>query len=350
MSKRSWYFRRGQFIPATDESAVKRRRLDAVAEVLAASGNPEAAGAIEAVGNLFNGPTVNPAALGRRRTAISRALRSTSSKRSNMGKTFTSMRRRRFRGRGRRRFRRRSFRNRVRSVLLSMTESRMATDNHGEATYRMGDGTTKSLFLVNPLAQLTVGDNDLNLSGNTVWLKGFKLRGRVRNNVTTSGVRVSFWMIRTRQFADLGTTPPTEYASTTTFNTNPTQAGGNENNIRQFDIISGTEPQVFVGDSSGVSKFDRDYVDILAKKDLYFRASTGDSALAWREFGLWVPIHRMWTFDIDQDTTPADQLRSIKNYNYYFCWQVYGSDSATNILAANTVTAHLDTTVYFKDV
>lgn len=65
VNKRAWAWRHGSFIPYADESAAKRRRLDAAAEVLAATGNIEAAGALEAAGNLFSGPTANVRALGR---------------------------------------------------------------------------------------------------------------------------------------------------------------------------------------------------------------------------------------------------------------------------------------------
>jgi len=346
MTKRAWAWRRGQFIPFADDISLKRRRLDAAAEVLAASGNPEAAGAIEAVGNLFSGPSVNVRALGRtNRAAFSQASRAAFSKTSRMAFRRRKFSRRRWRGRRRRM----PFRARVKNVLLSLVEPQSNTDNYGEAVYTAGDATTKVLYIVNPPAQLAVGDNDHNIHGNTVWLKGIKVRGRVRNDESANVIKFSIWCIRTRQFADLPSTVTT-YGNTTTFNTNPTQAAGNENNIRQWDIISGTEPQVFVGDSSGVSKFDLDYVTVLAKRDITLRASTGDSTNTWREFGLWVPIRRMWSYDKDQDTTPGDQLRSIKGFNYYVCWQIYASDTAGNISAGNSVTAHIDATTYFKNV
>lgn len=343
----SWAWRRGQFFPYADESATKRRRLDAAAEVLAASGNPEAAGALEAVGNLFSGPSVPVSALGRaKRTAFSHSSRRAFSKGRMYYRKFRRMRRRRWRGRRRRL----PFRARVKGALLSLVESQSNTDNLGEANYAAGDGVSKTLYIINPLSNLVVGDNDHNIPpGNKIWVKGFKLRGRVSTSVTTQTLRIAFWAIRTRQFADLPLTVTT-YGNTTTFNTNPTQAAGNENNIRQFDIISGTEPQVFVGDTSGVSKFDTEYVTVLAKKDIYIPPNTGDKATYFKEFGLWVPINSFWSYDKDQDTTPGDQLRSVKGYNYYLCWQVYGTTSANNILATNIVIAHIDATTYFKNV
>jgi len=343
----SWAWRRGQFIPFADESAAKRRRLDAAAEVLAASGNLEAAGALEAAGNLFSGPTANVRALGRaNRRAFSQFSRRAFSKGKMVFRRRFRNRRRRWRGRRRRM----PFRAKVKSALLSLVEAQSNTDNYGEANYAAGDGTSKVLYIINPLSNLVVGDNDHNIPpGNKIWVKGFKLRGRVSTSVTTQTLRISFWAIKTRQFADLPSTVTT-YGNTTTFNTNPTQAAGNENNIRQWDIISGTEPQVFVGDNSGVSKFDNEYVTVLAKRDIYIPPNTGDKTTYWKEFGLWVPINSFWSFDKDQDTTPGDQLRSIKNYNYYICWQVYGTTTANNILAANIVIAHIDATTYFKNV
>lgn len=345
MAKRTWAWRRGNFIPFADESAAKRRRLDAAAEVLAASGNLEAAGALEAAGNLFSGPTADVRALGR--PAFSRFSQRAFSKRRMAFRRSFRNRRRRWRGRRRRM----PFRARVKRVLLSLVESQSNTDNFGEANYAAGDGTSKVLYITNPLSNLAVGDNDHNIApGNTLWVKGFKLRGRVSTSVTTQTLRIAFWAIRTRQFADLPVTVTT-YGNTTTFNTNPTQAGNNENNIRQWDIISGTEPQVFVGDNSGVSKFDSELIDVLAKRDIYIPPNTGDKATYWKEFGLWVPVNRFWTFDKDQDTTPGDQLRANKNaYNYYLCWQVYGTTTANNILATNIVIAHIDATTYFKSV
>lgn len=344
MAKRTWAWRRGTFIPFADESAAKRRRIDAAAEVLAASGNLEAAGALEAAGNLFSGPTAPVAALGRGR-AFSQFSRKAFSRRMAFRRSFRKGRRR-WRGP-----RRKSFRQKVKGALLSLVESQENTDNYGEANYAAGDGTQKNLYIVNPLSNLAVGDNDHNIApGNTIWVKGFKLRGRVSTSVTTQTLRIKFWAIRTRQFADLPSTVTT-YNSTTTFNTNPTQAAHNENNIRQFDIISGTEPQVFVGDSSGLSKFDTELITVLGQREIYIPPNTGDKVTYWRRFGLWIPVKTFWTYDIDQDTTPGDQLRGNKNsYNYYLCWQVYGTTTANNILATNVVIAHVDATTYFKNV
>lgn len=343
MAKRTWAWRRGNFIPFADESAAKRRRLDAAAEVLAASGNLEAAGALEAASNLFSGPTAPVAALGRR--PFSRHLQRAFSKRRMAFRRSFRNRRRRWRGRRRRM----PFRAKVKHALLSLVEPRSNTDPFADATYTAGDGTTKVLYITAPISNLATGDNDHNIQGNTIWLKGLKIRGRVRNDEPARAIKMDIWCIKTRQFADLPNSVTT-YGSTTTFNTNPTQAAGNENNIRQFDIISGTEPNVFVGDNTGMSKFDTDYVTVLGKRTVYFTANVTPELEDFKEFGLYIPLNTMWSYDKDQDTSAADQLRSIKNYNYYVCWQVYTSDTASNIAIGNSVTAYMEITTYFKDV
>jgi len=343
MAKRAWAFRRGNFIPYVDESAVKRRRLDAAAEVLAATGNIEAAGALEAAGNLFSGPTANVRALGRQ--AFSRNLQRAFSKRGMAFRRSFRNRRRRWRGRRRRM----PFRARVKSALLSLVEPRSNTDPFADATYTAGDGTTKVLYITSPIGNMVNSTSDFGFDGNTIYIKGFKVRGRVRNDEPARAIKMDIWCIATRQFADLPNSVTT-YGSTTTFNTNPTQASGNENNIRQFDIISGTEPNVFVGDNTGMSKFDTDYVKVLGKRTVYFTANVTPELEHFKEFGLYIPINRMWSYDKDQDTTAGDQLRSIKNPNYYICWQVYTSDTASNIAIGNSVTAYMEVTTYFKDV
>jgi hypothetical protein len=269
----------------------------------------------------------------------------------NLGKGFTRitrMARRRFRGRRRGR-RRPTFRRKVKGVLLGMTETKRILDSVQQTTLSCGDGTTRVLYIANTVSQLINGSDNNEVDGNTIWIKGLWLRGRVALDQTTNTLKIRIMCIATRQFADLPV-GLTTYGNTTTAITNPAQAPG-LTNIRMFESdaaeIAAQPSAPYVGNASGIDILDTDYVKVLKVQEIWM---SPDKTLPFRDVDLYVPINRRWSFQTDFDEGPADQLRSFRNMNYYWVIQVFSNSNANNILVAQDILFTGDMILYFKDI
>lgn len=336
-NRREWIWRRGAYY--TPDNPAKRRRLEEasnfVEDVALAAGQPEIAGAVDSATHLLEaGPSAFPAA------------------RSSVG-TRSGLRRARmpFMSRRRRRWKRKPFASKVRSVVLNMNETKRFLDSVAQATFSAGDGTTRVLYIASPVGNLTQGTTGDDIVGDKIFIKGLWLRGRIAIDQTTNSLRVRILCIGTRQFADL----PlgfTTYGNTTTGSTNPTQdPNGGESNILLFETsaaeLAGQPSAPYVGNASGIDIIESDTIKVLGGREFFLGT---DNANMFKNIDIYVPINRFWTRASDVDTSPADQLRSFKNLNYYWIMQVFSNNNANNILAAQDILGTFDIITYFKDV
>jgi len=329
--------RRGISFPG-ESSASKRRRLDEIEDGLIAAGQPEVAGLIEGAADLFSGDQLVPQSV---RQAFS-SRRPTSGSRRPRQRRFKMARR--FR-------RRKGFKSKVKSVILSMKEGQRLIDSVSQATFTCGDGTTRVLYISDPLSTLTTGSDGNQMAGNDIWLKAFWLRGRIALDQTTNTLKVRLMLLKTRQFADL---PAgfTTYGNTTTALTNPTQtAEDGERNIAIFEStpaeIAGQPSARYVGNSSGIDIVDNDNVTVIAAHEHWM---SPDKTLPFKDVDMYVPINRRWKKQSDFDEGELDAPRSLKGWNYYWTLQVFSNTNANNILVAQDILGTFDIITYFKEL
>jgi len=325
---------RGNF----DDPATKKRKLDFLEDVALAADQPEVAGFIQGVGNTFSGNQVVPESI-----LGSRAVPSSGMARASRARGG------RWRGRRWWKRRRRSFNSKVGSAMLKFTETKRFLDSVAESDFTAGDGTTRRLHIASPIAQITQGTEGQDISGDQFWIKACWLRGRISLGQATNAIRVRILLIGTRQFADLGV-GFTEYNSTTTALTNPTQVAP-EANIRIFETSAAEEagqPSApFVGNASGIDIIDTDHVYVLGGKE-YFLGT--ENLNYFQNVDVYVPINRKWRAQSNFDVVQADQLRSFRDLNYYWILQVFSNSNANNILVAQDILATFDIITYFKEV
>lgn len=331
--------RRGISFPG-ESSASKRRRLDTIAEGLVAAGQPEVAGLIEGAADLFSGDQLVPQSV---RQVSSRARRTSGSKRQPQRRSKMG---RRFKRRGHK-----GFKSKVKSVILSMKEGQRLLDSVTQATFTCGDGTSRVLYIADPLSTLTTGSDGNQMAGNEIWLKGLWLRGRISLDQTTNTLKVRIMLLKTRQFADL---PAgfTTYGNTTTALTNPTQtAADGEMNIAIFEStpaeIAGQPSARYVGNASGIDIVDNDYVTVVAAHEHWM---SPDKTLPFKDVDVYVPINRRWKKQSDFDEGELDQPRTFKGWNYYWVMQVFSNTNANNILVAQDILGTFDIITYFKEL
>lgn len=349
------YIGRGyRFYPGSlDEPAAKRRRLDLIEDGLVASGEPEAAGFLEALNDSLGDQVGASSVYGyRARRTSQREPRPVYllNSRANTRSTTHNMPRRRFRRRWRRR-RRRGLRSLVKSTMLSMLETKRQLDSVAQATFTSGDGTTRVLYIASPLGQIAQGTSGDDITGDKFWIKALSLRGRLAIDQQTNSLRVRILLIGTRQFADLPV-GFTTYGNTTTASTNPAQGTAvGETNIRIFETSAAEEagqPSApFVGNASGIDLIDTDYVYVLGGREFFLGT---DNANYFKNFEIYVPINRTWRIQSDFDVAAGDQLRSYRDLNYYWIMQVFTNSNANNILAAQDILGTFDIISYFKDL
>jgi len=316
----------------------KRRKLThALSAVADLAGQPEVGGLLQeaAQGDEFD------------QAAILGASSSLAAPSSGMGR-FSRMSRGRF-GRRRKWKRRRTFNSKVGSALLKFTETRRFIDSVAESDFTAGDGTTRRLHIAAPVSQLVQGTEGNDITGSQFWIKGCWLRGRISLGQTTNSIRVRILLIGTAQFADLGV-GFTEYNSTTTSATNPTQASPKAN-IRIFETTAAEEagqPSApFVGNSTGIDIIDRDHVTVLGGKE-YFLGT--ENLNYFQNVDLYVPINRKWHSLSNAYVVQTDQIRTHRGRNYYWILQIFSNSNANNILVAQDILATFDIITYFKDI
>ena len=235
--------------------------------------------------------------------------------------------------------------------MLKFAETKRLVDGISESTLTAGNGTTRNLYIANPVAQLTQGTSGDDIVGNSFWLKACLLRGRISLDVATNSLRVRMLLIKTRQFADL---PPgfTTYLNTTTSLTNPTQVPGDgETNIRIFETSdaeeTGQPSAPFVGNASGVDIIDKDLVKVVGGREFFLSTQ---HLLNFQNFHIYIPINQKFTVYSEFGSAPTDQLRTVDGYNYYWIVQVFSNSNANNIAVAQDVLMIADIITYTKEI
>ncbi|UDN67471.1 capsid protein [robinz virus RP_404] len=257
----------------------------------------------------------------------------------------------RFRRSRRRRRHRRTFNQKVGRAMLKFAETKRLLDPVTQATFTCGDGTSRTLYIANPVANLTQGTSGDDISGNTFWIKALWLRGRISLDQTTNSLRVRILLIKSRQFADL---PPgfTTYGNTTTVLTNPTQtAADGETNLRIFETTdaeeAGQPSAPFVGNASGIDIIDNDLVHVLGGKEFFLSTQ---HLLNFQNVDIYVPVNQKFKIYSEIGATPTDQLRTVDGYNYYWILQVFSNSNANNILVAQDILGTFDIITYHKEI
>lgn len=332
---------RRTFSPYDESPDAKRRRIDFSEGVLTAAGLPEIAGGLQEVKNLIDstGDQVVP-----RLSAAPRSSRRVRSSRrsSRMGK-------RSWKRRGRRR--RKSFAAKVGSTLLRFKETHRTLDAVAQANFSAGDGTSRVLYIAAPVSNLSQGTEGRDYSGDDIWIKAIKLRGRISLDQTTNSLRVRILLLHTNQFADL---PAgfTVYGSATTSVANPTQVSEDlEQNIKIFETPdaeeAGQPSAAYVGNASGIDIIDLDLVKVLGGREFFL---SQQHLLNFQNIDLYWPINRRWRAYSEVGAVPPDQIRSHQDGNYYIVLQVFSNSNANNILAAQDILGTFDILTYFKNL
>lgn len=326
---------------ASDSPATKRRRLDFIEGVLTAAGQSEAAGALESINDSLSGPQLAPR-LPEHLLEAAPSLAGARGSRTQMARS------------GRRRWRRRrrkTFKGKVGSALLAFKETHRHLDPIAQSTLSSGDGTTRVLYIANPVAQIfqDVGASDS--TGDALWLKAMWFRGRISLDQTTNSLRVRILLVKSQFFADLPA-GLTVYGNTTTALTNPTQdPEQKEGNVRIFETSNAEEaaqPSApYVGNASGIDIIDKQYVSVLGGRE-YFLSQ--QHLLNFINVDIYVPINRKWKQVSDFGIADTDQNRSFTHGNYYWIIQIFSNSNANNILSAQDILLTADIVTYFKNL
>lgn len=246
---------------------------------------------------------------------------------------------------------RKSFRAKVGRALLSFTETKRILDSVTEALFTAGDGTTRRLYIANPISQLVQGNTSEDISGKQFWIKSMLLRGRISLDQTTNSLRVRILLIKSRQFADLSAGFQT-YGNTTTSLTNPTQvAADGEANVRIFETSdaeeAGQPSAPFVGNASGIDIIDTDLVQVVGGRE-YFLSQ--QHLLNFQNVQIYIPINEKFKLYEEFGGAPTDQIRTVTGHNFYWILQVFSNSNANNILVAQDILATFDTVTYIKEI
>lgn len=310
---------------ASDPPAAKRRRLEAAEDIALASGNPEAAGLIDELGDLFYGEDGQD-------QVVPDSVQLTAVPRS---RAFSRVRYRGSRGSS-------MSARKIKRVLLNMIETKQHNELTNALAVASGDATTPVIYISNPISNIGQGTEGQDVVGQELFLRGIRINGRVTNDETTD-VHFRIWVIKSPIFADL---PGgfTQYNSTTTASTNPTQTATEfEFNIPQFDSAA-TNGQ-FVGATGGRDIVDPDLAKVIFSREIHLRSQYNPT----ETFKFWVPINRMWSHTTISGVAPADQLRNFARGNYYICMKLIGTSAVQDIATTVTATVDLEATVFFKD-
>ncbi|UDN67449.1 capsid protein [robinz virus RP_212] len=253
--------------------------------------------------------------------------------------------------RGRRRRHRKSFNQKVGRALLKFAETKRLVDSVAESVFTAGNGTTRNLYIANPVAQLTQSTGGNDILGNSFWIKALWLRGRISLDQTTNSLRVRVLLIKSRQFADLSA-GFTAYTNTTTISTNPAQtAADGETNVRIFetsDAEEAAQPSApYVGNATGIDITDKDLVHVVGGREFFLSTQ---HLLNFQTVDVYVPINQKFTLYSEFGNDAVDQIRTVDGYNYYWILQVFSNSNANNILVAQDILGTFDIITYHKEI
>jgi hypothetical protein len=220
-----------------------------------------------------------------------------------------------------------------------------------QTTFSAGDGTTRVLYIANPISQIVQGTTSEDISGKQFWIKAFMLRGRISLDQTTNTLRVRILLLKSRQFADLSAGWQT-YTSATTSLLAPVQvAADGESNLRIFETTDAEEvaqPSApFVGNATGIDIIDNDLVQVVGGRE-YFLSQ--QHLLNFKNVQIYIPVNEKFKLYEEFGATPTDQIRTVTGHNYYWIMQVFSNSNANNILAAQDILGTFDIATYFKDI
>lgn len=238
-------------------------------------------------------------------------------------------RRRRVRFRKRRvPFRKRKFTRAVKRVILRTAEAKKV-DNVSNAvlTTREGDGTSRTIWAIQPAAILTQGVQADQFIGDKFFLKGFTFRGQVAlsgENTTYAGAIVRVTVIH--HFTNNNSTAANafqEFTSATTLTSNPTQLAPFQN--PQFFESTGTNESI--RGNGFVIPFDRKLVKVLHSRTFAVNPGADNQATEGvvaipTPFKFYFPINR-WVQIVDpgEADLSATTLR-FKHGSYWIVLQV----------------------------
>jgi len=327
---------------ASDDPSTKRRRLDIIEDALTAAGQSEAAAYLEGLNDSLGTGPLAP------RLPEHRGSRAPLSFTAAKSRLSGRMSRTRWRSRRRRR---KTFNAKVGRALLRFKETKRFITSVSQATFAAGDGTTRVLYIANPIGDIGQGVDAEASIGDSMWIKALALRGRISLDQTTNSLRVRILCIWSQSFADLDSGFQT-YGNTTTASTNPTQQlARGEQNVRIFETSdaeeTGQPSAPYVGNASGIDIIDGQQVKVLGGREFFLSTQ---HLLNFTNFNIYIPVNRRWRQQRDFGVTDADQTRSFLDGNYYWILQVFSNSNANNILAAQDILGTFDIVTYFKDL
>jgi len=245
------------------------------------------------------------------------------------------------------RFRRslkRRFAKRVRAVILRTNEPKtkkvFSTDGTALAD---GDGTSRTVLVLAPLQNLIQGTHDDNFIGDSIWCKGFAIRGQISSANTFQQFYVRWTLVWSRlqnNFSGTGAS----YLSTTTSSANPTAAVPLAN-PPLFDT-AGANPLPFTGDGFVIPFDTRNNLKVLASKTILVNSSGNNIGI--KKFKIFFRINSKFQYiDSGEDLGLGSAPNYGKYGNYYIVRQVVSLANNVSSTTVGTMDYQLD--VYFKD-
>lgn len=208
-----------------------------------------------------------------------------------------------------------------------------------------GDGTSRTLGIMNLTSNLIQGDENDQFQGNSVWLKGVGIKFNISPNADPGfgglSVRWTLFFSRTNATNMLGS--GAVYASTTTSSANPTQASPFAN-PRIFETVA--TPSMFVGDSYA-THFDRTNIKVIKTK--MFKINNGGSGINANCKKFFFPIHRIFHYQNPDNTTLTSAPNHGRFGSYYLIYEVFQEAGTANISNAVLGTMDWEVRLYFRD-
>lgn len=263
--------------------------------------------------------------------------------------------RRRFRRRFRKRFKRRSrftkrgFKNRLIKTIALAAQQRKLQEGVSGFQLHPTDGSAPQILILAPYTYgLSQGVTNNDFTGNQIYLRGVRFRAALRvSNAVTSMVKVRCWLLKSRNNSAV-TANGTVMNSTTDDFANPS-AGGNQNNVRQFDSAAAAYSP-FVGDNI-TTPFDTSEVKIMKMYTTTLQTFGVAATEPVKLVDWWFPINKRWTIE---DTNEEGALTAPffgKWNTYYLCLQCYtGIAAANDIDNNNKLYLDWNMTSYWKDL
>lgn len=227
-------------------------------------------------------------------------------------------RRRRFRSR--RSFKRPNFTRRVRRVIRRAAEPKKI-DNvaDGVLVTREGDGTNRTLWIMNPISALAQGTQSDQIIGSRVFVKGITFRGMagLSGEATAyAGCIVRVTLVKSKTNASGMGTSFLEYTSTTTAITNPTQVPPFAN----VPLFEATGAQQFTGEGFTIPFDTRNEVKVI--KSYTFAVNPGADNQGG-EGVVAIPTPFKFYFPINRTMVIQDPLEGTASGALGFKWGSY---------------------------